>query len=325
MINSPYRLNHIYNTDCIAAMKQLPANSVDLIIADPPYWKVIGEKWDNIWKTEEEYIAWSLQWLTEATRISRIGGTIYCFGYFRTLAHIIPHLQSLGLELRQQIIIDKSIKAVSGRATKKYKMFPTVTESILFITKDNKRFIKPFLKSRQKELGLSSKEINESLGVKSNGGGMWSIYTGKNICEQFPTREQWVKLSQTLQFNMPYESIAQTFHPQMGITDVWTDIDFYIEKRIHPTQKPIKLISRLILASSNENDIVLDPFIGSGTTPMAAIELNRAYLGFEINQEYYLAAANRISRKFGQRRSSPHRYPQINPEVAIVCDTPPAE
>lgn len=291
----PLQINHIYNMDCVQGMKLIPNESVDLVIADPPYWKVVGEKWDYQWRTDEDYIKWSLVWISEVCRVLRKGGTFYCFGYFRTLALLVPHLRSLGLELRQQIIIDKGMRAVSGRATKTYKMFPNVTESVLFFIKDNKKFIKPFLKERQELLGLSAKEINEALGVKSNGGGMWSIYTGKNVCEQFPTKEIWTKLSSILKFNLPYEKIAQTYNAQMGVTDVWTDIDFYKEKRFHPTQKPLKLINRLILASSNPDDVVLDPFIGAGSTAIVAIEQSRRYWGFELDKQYFDIAQIRIS------------------------------
>jgi site-specific DNA-methyltransferase (adenine-specific) len=173
--------NKVILGDCIEELKKLDSNSVDLIVADPPYFKVIGEKWDYQWRTEKEYVEWSLKWFSEASRVLRLGGTFYCFGYFRTLALLVPHLEGLGLDLRQQILVDKGMRAVSGRATKKYRLFPNTTESILFITKDNKKFVKPFLKERQQALGLKSKEINEGLGVKSNGGGMWSIYTGKNV------------------------------------------------------------------------------------------------------------------------------------------------
>ncbi len=291
------KVNTNYNGDCIEIMKDLETASIDLIIADPPYWKVIGEQWDYKWRTEEEYISWTIEWMKEASRILRLGGSFYCFGYFRTLAKIVPHLESMGLELRQQIIINKGIKSVSGRATKKYKMFPNVTESILFIIKDNKKFLKPFLKSKQDELGLTAKEINERLGVKSNGGGMWSIYTGKNICEQFPTEKSWEKLSKVLNFELPYSKISQTFNPQMGYTDVWDDIDFYSEKRYHPTQKPLKLISRLILASSNEGDIVLDPFSGAGSTQLSSIRLGRKYIGIELDENYFKIANQRIKEE----------------------------
>ncbi len=289
------KLDTIYNADCILGMQSIPSESVDLVVADPPYWKVVGEKWDYQWRTEDDYIEWSMRWISEVARILRKGGTFYCFGYFRMLALLIPRLRDLDLELRQQIIIDKGMRAVSGRATKTYKMFPNVTESVLFFIKDNKKFIKPFLKERQERLHLSAKEINEALGVKSNGGGMWSIYTGKNVCEQFPTKEIWDKLANLLQFDLPYEKIAQTYNAQMGLTDVWTDIDFYREKRYHPTQKPLKLINRLVLASSNEGDLVLDPFTGAGSTQLVAIEQNRHYLGFELDKQYYDVAQQRIA------------------------------
>jgi site-specific DNA-methyltransferase (adenine-specific) len=291
------KLDICYNGDCIEIMQKLDNNSVDLVIADPPYWKVIGEKWDYQWKTEKDYVEWSLKWIKEVSRILRIGGTFYCFGYFRTLSLIVPFLEEMGLELRQQIIVDKGMRSVSGRATKKYKIFPNVTESILFIIKDNKQFVKPFLKEKQKALGLTAKQINEALGVKSNGGGMWSIYTGKNVCEQFPTEELWNKLSVILDFNCPYNKVSQTFNPQMGYTDVWTDIDFYKEKHLHPTQKPIKLIRRLIAASSNEGDIVLDPFSGAGSTQISSIQLNRHYIGIELDENYYKIGLNRINEE----------------------------
>lgn len=288
------KLNTTILGDCIEEMQNIEEGSVDLVVADPPYWKVVGEKWDYQWRTEQDYVEWSLKWMEQVARILRYGGSFYCFGYFRTLALIVPHLEGLGFDLRQQIIIDKGMRSVSGRATKNYKLFPNVTESVLFIIKDNKKFIKPFLKGRQAELGLTSKQINEALGVKSNGGGMWSIYTGKNVCEQFPTEELWTKLSNILQFDLPYNKVSQTFNPQMGYTDVWTDIDFYKEKRYHPTQKPLKLIHRIVSASSNEGDLVVDPFAGCGSTQLTSIMLKRNYIGIELNEDYYNISLKRI-------------------------------
>lgn len=285
----------IIQGDCCQELKKFKELSVDLVISDPPYWKVIGEKWDYQWRTEQDYIKWSLEWIKEVARILRYGGTLYLFGYFRTLALITPYFEGMGLELRQQILVDKGMRAVSGRATKKYRLFPNTTESILFIVKDNKKIIKPLLKEKQKELGLKSREINERLGVKSNGGGMWSIYTGKNVCEQFPTKNLWERLQEVLKFDLAYEDIAQTFNPQMGLTDIWRDIDFYKEKRFHPTQKPIKLIERLILASSNEGDLVIDPFGGSGSTALSSIALKRNYAVIEKDENYYATIVSRVN------------------------------
>ena len=56
--------NIIYNIDCVAGMNQMiDEESIDLIIADPPYFKVIGEKWDYLWRTEEDYLEWSEKWI----------------------------------------------------------------------------------------------------------------------------------------------------------------------------------------------------------------------------------------------------------------------
>ena len=72
----------------------------------------------------------------------------------------------------------------------------------------------------------------------------------------------------------------------MGLTDVWNDIDFYEEKRWHPTQKPLKLIERLVKASSNEGDLIVDPFAGSGATGLACIRLGRKCVLIEKDEKY---------------------------------------
>lgn len=267
-------------------MKTVPDEYVDLIIADPPYFKVINQEWDYQWRTLDDYLNWCKQWFHESFRILRKGGSFYCYGYFRVLAHCLRILENDGFELRQQIIINKGLKAIAGRATKNYKMFPNVTESLLFLIKDSKPYIKKILKEKQLLLGLTSKDINEQLGVKTNGGGMWSIYTGDNVCKQLPTEEAWNKLREILHINIPYQDISITFNTLMGITDVWDDIDFYAEKRLHKTQKPLKLSERIINTSSNPNDLVYIPFAGSGSEIESCIKNDRNWIATEINKEY---------------------------------------
>ena len=65
--------------------------------------------------------------------------------------------------------------------------------------------------------------------------------------------------------------------------------------KIHPTQKPEELIERLVLASSNIGDLVLDPFSGSGTTAVVCKKTNRNFIGFELDKEYYDKAVDRIA------------------------------
>ena len=65
----------------------------------------------------------------------------------------------------------------------------------------------------------------------------------------------------------------------------------------HPTIKPINIVTNLIVNSSLENGIVFDPFMGSGTTGLAALELNRKFIGIELNEEYFELSKQRILEK----------------------------
>ncbi len=81
-------------------------------------------------------------------------------------------------------------------------------------------------------------------------------------------------------------------------SNIWDDITIPYwsmpENTDHPTQKPEKLMAKLILASSNEGDVVLDPFAGSGTSAVVAKKLKRRYVGIEVNREYCAWAQKRL-------------------------------
>lgn len=120
----------VHNRDCVRGMRERVGDgTVDLVLADPPYFKTVGEKWDYRWRTEREYVEWSEQWMGETVRTLRLGGSFYLFGYFWMLCRLLPILESLGMELRQQIVVDKGLRTVAGRATRSYKMFPTLNYS----------------------------------------------------------------------------------------------------------------------------------------------------------------------------------------------------
>jgi site-specific DNA-methyltransferase (adenine-specific) len=82
-------------------------------------------------------------------------------------------------------------------------------------------------------------------------------------------------------------------------SNLWTDISVPFwsmpENTDHPTQKPEKLMAKLVLASSREGDVVLDPFLGSGTTSVVAKKLGRRYIGIEIDEEYCCLAEKRLA------------------------------
>ncbi len=112
---------------------------------------------------------------------------------------------------------------------------------------------------------------------------------------QVPTKEMWQKLQNVLEFEYPYDNIAQVFNIQMGITDVWSDINYSKEERFHPTQKPVQLIDRIVQASTNEGMVILDPFMGVGSTALSCIKLKRHYIGIEVDSEYIKTAEKRIA------------------------------
>lgn len=81
-------------------------------------------------------------------------------------------------------------------------------------------------------------------------------------------------------------------------SDVWNIkcINFTSANKLHRAQKPVELIEKMILNSSHEGDIVLDTFIGSGTTAVAAINTNRHFIGFELDEKYFDIANKRIEQ-----------------------------
>jgi len=90
------------------------------------------------------------------------------------------------------------------------------------------------------------------------------------------------------------QDFRRTYH-----SNLWNDISIPFwsmpENTEHPTQKPEKLIAKLILASSNKGDVVFDPFLGSGTTSVVAKKLGRKYLGIEMDKQYACTAEKRLT------------------------------
>ncbi|AIM15134.1 Type II DNA methyltransferase M3.BstXII [Bacillus sp. X1(2014)] len=107
----------------------------------------------------------------------------------------------------------------------------------------------------------------------------------------------WAKRGPTSKQCFNYD-ILKKMNNGKEMTDAWIMPHVpYSEKSFgyHPTQKPIHLLERIILCSTKENDIVLDPFSGSGTTAVAAIKNNRRFICIEKDKKYYNLSKNRIS------------------------------
>jgi len=76
--------------------------------------------------------------------------------------------------------------------------------------------------------------------------------------------------------------------------DVWECKNISSKKRLLPSQKPLELFKKIILDASNKNDVILDPYIGSGTTALVCKQLNRHFIGFEIDKDYYNVGLQRL-------------------------------
>jgi site-specific DNA-methyltransferase (adenine-specific) len=107
----------------------------------------------------------------------------------------------------------------------------------------------------------------------------------------------WVSRSRSSRYTFNYDLINSP-NPAVQVSSVWRiPIVSRHEKLFgyHPTQKPLRLVRRTLLASAREGDLVFDPFVGSGTTAVAAKELDRAFVGVELEEEYAGLATRRIS------------------------------
>lgn len=234
-------MNKIQNENFLQGVRKLNDSSIDLIIADPPYYKIVKNDWDNQWKSEEEYLNWCIQWTKECYRVLKSTGTFYCWGGVgKNKEH--PFLKYLLLAEETGFIFRDWItwKKQKGLGSRKGYMF--IREEILYFTKSDEFIVNtPYLEEIAKNHGRLDKD---KINYKRCG----------NV---------WVDINEVTVGNL-----------------------IHTERVKHPTQKPLKACDRLISTSSNENDIVLIPFAGSGSECVSAKMLNRNYIGFEIDNIY---------------------------------------
>ncbi|OHD13227.1 MAG: restriction endonuclease [Spirochaetes bacterium GWD1_27_9] len=233
----------IINADALINLKELPNESIDLIIADPPYnlKKNYGNNSDDF--THDEYLVFSRQWLTESKRVLKKTGTIYVFMGVRYISYIY-HIMEKELNLNFNSWITWHYTQGLGKT----KGFSPRHDDILFFSKTNEyKFNLDSIRIPQKYY----RSINNMRGA--NPGDVWQ-FSHVHYCNE--------------------------------------------NRQDHPTQKPEGLMERMVLASSDINDNILDPFSGSGTTLRVCQQLNRNCIGIEINPDYVKSTENRLAKKF---------------------------
>jgi DNA modification methylase len=260
-------LNSIICGECVAEMAKLPADAARLVIADPPYFQVLlGESWDTQWPGMDEYLAWTARWMEAAMRLLVPGGLLYCFGQPGKREHVMLHLMSraaMKWQFHDLIIWDRAVGYNDRRDS-----FTPAYEMILVLRKDG------------------------------------PVYFDKDAVRE-PYDE--TTIAEYLRDKRYKDEAARRSHLQKGkyATNLWRIPSLKgssKEKVGHPSQKPRALIERIVLSSSAPGDLVIDPFLGSGTTAVVAEQLNRSWIGIEISTEYAALAEQRIEQERARRK-----------------------
>ena len=300
----------VRNVDVLEGFKSIEDKSQELIIADPPYYKAINEKWDKQWKTEQEYLDWCKLWFDECVRVLKPTGSFYCYGNFDILSKQKVLIFDKQLNFRQNITLDKGLKSIAGRTSDKLRMFPTASEQLLYYVvqndyDDRQLLIEPmieirnYLNDERKKARFTLDEMCRFLGLNDKGHGGIAYHWCSSKQPAMIPEKHYIKLQTTGFFTIPYsellnkmvlvkeihKQIRYNFNLPYATTDVW---DFTPDKVRygHPTQKPQNICQRIVKASSNENDNVLIPFGGSGSEIVACKELKRNCIVFETESQY---------------------------------------
>ncbi|MEA5513134.1 site-specific DNA-methyltransferase [Nodularia sp. UHCC 0506] len=249
----------LYQGNSLDWLKSLDSESIDLVFADPPY-NIKKAEWDNF-KNQEKYIEWSIQWISQASRILKSTGSLYICGFSEILADL-KHPASKYFKSCRWLIWHYKNKANLGND------WGRSHESIIH-----------FRKSDSVKLNIDDVRIP------------YGAHTLK-----YPSHPQ----AETSAYGKGAKQKHNNWTPNRkgakpkDVIEIPTTCNGMDEKTPHPTQKPEELIRKFVLASSQAGDLIIDPFSGSGTTVVVAEQLNRYWMGCDLNIEYNYWATKRI-------------------------------
>ena len=176
-------------------------------------------------------------------------------------------------------------------------------ETGLKVVDNNLELYKPirdYFRDERKKTNLTYKDLNELMGVATNGGGMASnILTSYKKGWTFPTKEKYELLQTTGICQKPYEELRQEYE---GLRYTFNNLKEHhsvmnyevAKKQGHITPKPVDLLEYIVKTSSNEGDIVLDCFMGSGSTGVACLNTGRKFIGIEREEKYFEISKKRL-------------------------------
>jgi len=271
-------VNQIIQGNCFEVLKGIPDKSIDLILTDPPYGFGL-DTWDK--KIDIELFT------KEMDRVIKDSGFYVFFGQMPTIVDWINETNKY-FKFKEHITWVKRTCLPSYRLSRSH-------EEILIYAKDGTKFYKNKGKFEDVKLPGVLLDVISINRVKRYISG---------LRQEIRTKKPEVIRNSNKQ-NEIYKRIGSNFvtnyqSPEyVNYTNVWSFLPENVTTRNkkeygHPMQKPILLIKRLVEMLSLEDMIVLDPFLGSGTTAVACKELGRKYIGIEISEEYCKIAENRI-------------------------------
>ena len=294
-------VNQIYNADFLT--NSLPDKCANLIIADPPYYKVKG-KFDFVWNTFDDYLKDVEKWCIECKRLLADNGTLFWYGSAKNIAYA-------------QIIFDKHFNLINNLVWNKgsfmgleeshgLRSFAPCTERILMyggIIEPNKnvfQVIMDYIRTERIKCNWNYTQMDNFMNIKAS-----SCYWDKQTTHEYviPTSENWKRLQESGNFKKEYEELRKEYEelrrPFNNVFKLQEVFNFLNEatqsnKYAHDTVKPTKLTRMLIQTCSRENDLVVVPFVGSGTECAMSVIEKRNFVGFKIEKEYYEMAKERI-------------------------------
>jgi site-specific DNA-methyltransferase (adenine-specific) len=321
-------LNQIIEGDCLEVMKEIPDKSVDLVVTDPPY-NISKAEWDK-WKRKEDYIEWMGQIFKECERLLKDNGSFYFFhNDMMQIKNLMQWLEdNTKFIFKQFIVWNKRFEGASNKGfldgfievgglrnyqqMAEYCLYYTFQDetglTTVMLDTNNFSTLRQYFKDFQEALGLNKREIIERVGQKADhcfrwGSSQWdlpTLETYTELCELLPINIEFIRREyedlrrEYEDLRREYEDLRYTFNNQKTHHSVW---NYEVAKKLgHITPKPIPLIENIIHHSSNEGDIILDPFLGSGTTAVASLNTGRFFIGIEKEPKYVEIARQRVEQ-----------------------------
>lgn len=306
----------LYNGDCLEVMKNIADNSVDCIVTDPPY-NIGKAKWDKI----DNYIEWMGTVFLECQRVLKENGSFYFFhNDMAQIAQLMVWLQQNTKFIFNSFIVwDKGdFRALSWKNpseksnlrswfnTAEYCLYYTFQDesglSTVMLDTNNFPTMRRYFKELQEYIGLNKKQILESIGQCADhcfrwNSSQWAMPTRETYQEliQNFNIDKWQGYKEYESLRQEYESLRYTHNLDERHNNIWK-YKTENQGKYHECQKPLTVLERIIKTSSNEQDVILDPFMGSGTTGVACQHLKRNFIGIELDENYFNIAKERIEK-----------------------------